>query len=82
MKFVKEVDDLLSAEGLLDAERISCLNIKLPQLEAKLKIHGDIDKDILSKYNINDIEHEIYESQAVNTRIMDCQRGFIKPLNP
>ena len=82
MKVVKEVDDLLSAEGLLDAERISCLNIKLQQLEAKLKILSDIDKDILSKYNIDDIEHEINESQAVNTSIMDRQRGFTKPLNP
>ena len=47
---------MFSSEGPLDAERIDHLNVKLQQLEAKFKILSDIDKDILSKCNIDNIE--------------------------
>ena len=72
-KVVKEVDDLLSTKEALDAERVSRLNVKLQQLEAKLKVLGDIDKEILSKCKVDDIESEINESEAVTAKIMDCQ---------
>ena len=72
-KIVKEVDDLLSAEGPMNAERVSRLNVKLQQLEVKLKVLSDIDKDILSKCNVEDIEREINESETVIAKIMDYQ---------
>ena len=53
-KVIKEVNDLLLTEEPLDAERISRLNVKLQQLEAKLKVLGDIDKEILSKCKMDD----------------------------
>ena len=37
-KGFKQVDDLLSSKGSLDAERVGRLNIKLQQLKVKLKI--------------------------------------------
>ena len=45
----------------------------MQQLEAKLKVLGDIDKEILSKCKVDDIESEIKESEAVTAKIMDCQ---------
>ena len=82
MKIMKEINSLLSPEGPLHAERISRFNVKLQQVEAKLKILSDMDEDILSKCNIDDIEYEINKPEAVITRIMDCQhKGFMKPLN-
>ena len=61
--------DDLSAEGPL---RISCSNVKLQQVEAKLKILSDIDKDILSKCTIDDIEREINESEITNSGTVQC----------
>jgi len=46
----------------------------LQQLDAKLKVFSNIDKEILSKCNVDDIEQEINESEAVTVKIMDCQQ--------
>ena len=81
-KIVKEVDDLLSAEGPMNAERVSRLNVKLQQLEAKLKVLSDIDKEILSKCNVEDIEREINESETVTAKIMDCQQRIHEAIKP
>ena len=74
MKIMKEMNNLLSPKGPLHAERISRFNVKLQQVEAKLKILSDIDEDILSKCNIDDIEYEINKPKAVIARIIDCQQ--------
>ena len=62
----------------MTAERASQLNVKLQQLEAKLKVLSDIDKDILSKCDVgeieHEIEHEIEESEAITAKIMNCQQ--------
>ena len=47
-KIIRDVDELLSTDGPMIAERASQLNVKLQQLEAKLKVLSDIDKDILT----------------------------------
>ena len=52
----------------MNAERVSRLNVKLQQLEAKLKVLSDIDKDILSKCNVEDIECEINKSETVTAK--------------
>ena len=43
-------------------------------VEAKLKVLSDIDKDILSKCDVGEIEHEIEESEAITAKIMNCQQ--------
>lgn len=48
-KVVKEVDELLSTDEMTASKRITRLKEKLQQLEAKLKVLADIDKEILSK---------------------------------
>ena len=73
-KIIREVDELLSTEGPMTAERASQLNVKLQQLEAKLKVLSNIDKDILSKCDVGEIEHEIDESEAITAKIMNCQQ--------
>lgn len=46
---VKEVDKLLAIKGSLESEQVSWLNVKLQQLDGKLKLLSDINKEILSK---------------------------------
>lgn len=46
---VKEVDELLAIKGSLESEQVSWLNVKLQQLDGKLKLLSDINKEILSK---------------------------------
>ena len=38
------------------------------------KILGDIDKEILSKCNLDAIEHEINESESVTDKIINCKQ--------
>ena len=65
-KIVREVDELLRTDDLRTATQ---LHIKLQQLEAKLKVLSDIDKNILSKCDVGEIEHEIEESEAITAKI-------------
>ena len=39
-----------------------------------MKVLSDIDKDILSKCDVGEIEHEIDESEAITAKIMNCQQ--------
>ena len=73
-KIVREVDELLTTDGSMTPERATQLHVKLQQLEAKLKVLSDIDKDILSKCDVGEIEHEIEESEAITAKIMNCQQ--------
>ena len=69
----------------MDTKRSSWLNVKLQQLEAKLKVLSDVDKDILDKCEVGGIEHEINKSEMLTTKIMDCQQriheAIKKPTN-
>ena len=46
MKIVRGVDVLLTTNRPMTPERATQLHVKLQQLEAKLKVLSDIDKDI------------------------------------
>ena len=80
MKIVREVDGLLTTDGPMIPERATQLHIKLQQLEAKLKVLSDIDKDILSKCDVGEIEHEIDELEATTAKIMNCQQKIHKAI--
>ena len=44
------------------------------QLDGKLKVLSDIDKEILPKYDVDSIEREIKESETVSTKILECKQ--------
>lgn len=48
-KIVKEVDKLLATGGSLESEQLCRLNVKLQQLDGKLKLVSDIDKEKLTE---------------------------------
>ena len=73
-KIIREVDDILATDAPLTVEQSSQLNVKMQQLEAKLKVLSDIDKDILSKCDVSEIEHEIVESKTITAKIMNYQQ--------
>ena len=73
-KIVREVDGLLTTDGPMTPERATQLHVKLQQLEAKLKVLSDIDKDKLSKCDVGEIEHEIDKSEAITAKIINCQQ--------
>ena len=63
-KIIMEVDKILVIKGSLESEQIRWLNVELQQLDGKLKLLSDIDKEILSKCNVDVIKQEISESES------------------
>ena len=68
-KVVREVDDILVTEGPRSAEQLQQLSVKQQQLNGKLKVLSDIDKENLAKSDVNSIEREIDELETVSTKI-------------
>ena len=76
-KLVRETEEILHNESL-DAEQRSRLNVIRQQLEGKLKLLNDMDKDILQHYEVDAIETEIEELENVIARIINCnQRMYL-----
>ena len=50
------------------------MSVKLQQLDGKLRVLNDIDKEILDKCEVDTIEGEIDESEAISARILDCKQ--------
>ena len=72
-KLVREVEELLRRVEPLEASQRSRLNVINQQLESKLNTLSDMDKDILSRCEIEAIDAEIEESEAVVAKIINCK---------
>ena len=73
-KIIKEVDNILAIKGLVEAEQVSHLNVNLQQLDGKSGLLSNIDKEILSKCNMEVIKQEINESESVTAKIINCKQ--------
>lgn len=73
-KLVREVEELLRRVEPLEASQRSRLNVINQQLESKLNTLSDMDKDILSRCEIEAIDAEIEESEAVVAKIINCKQ--------
>ena len=73
-KIIRDVDEILTSRGALEAEQLKQLSVKLQQLDGKLKVLSDIDKDILDKCEVDAIEREIDESEAISAKILHCKQ--------
>ena len=72
-KLVREAEELSLSESLEPSQR-SRLNVIYQQLEGKLNLLSDMDKDILSRCEIEAIDTEIEESEAVVAKIINCKQ--------
>ena len=84
-KLIKEVDELLATGETFTAEQRTLLQVKQQQLDSKLKVLDDIDKQILDKCETSQIEQEITEAEVVSAKILlrylRVNSTFRKPLN-
>ena len=55
--------------------------MKLQQLDGKLRVLSDIDKEILDKCDVDAIEREIDDSEAVFARILECKQRISEVIN-
>ena len=65
---------MLLTDGALGAEQLQQLSVKLQQLDGKLRVFSDIDKEILDKCDVDTIKQEIDESEIVTARILECKQ--------
>ena len=73
-KLARKVEKLLNRDKPLGSPQQNWLNIITQQLDDKLKVLSDMDKDILSQCKLDLIDAEIEESEAVVARIIDCKQ--------
>ena len=76
-KIIWEVDDILATEGPLSAEQLQQLSVKQQQLDGKLKVLSDINKEILAKCDVYSIEREIDEMETVSAKILECKQRIL-----
>ena len=62
---------------VMSAEQHSRLNVTKQQLEGKLKLLNDMDKDILQLCKVDTIEGEIEESENVIASIINCNQQLL-----
>ena len=72
-KLVHEVEELLRRTELLGPTQRSWLNVINQQLEGKLNTSSDMDKNILSQCELDAIDTEIEESEAVIAKNINCK---------
>ena len=75
-KLVREAEEIISATELIDSSRRNRLHVINEQLEGKLSLLKEMDKDILDRCELEAIEHEIEESEAVVAKVINCRRAI------
>lgn len=78
-KATREIDDLLSEEPL-SSESVDRLNVLLQQLNNKMHVLQDINREILTLCAIEEIEREIEDSEAVDAKILKYKRKMEEAL--
>ena len=71
-KLAKEVDDLLADETLSN-DSAARLNVIREQLEGKMKILTNLDGEIVSLCQVDDITRKIDESEGIITKLIECK---------
>ena len=79
-KLIKEVDELLATGETFTAEQRTLLQVKQQQLDSKLKVLDDIDKQILDKCETSQIEQEITEAEVVSAKILACKQRILEAI--
>ena len=70
MRLVKEIDEICEAESY-DYERIQVID---QHLQDKLKLLNELNESILLLCDVEEITHEIEESEEINDRILSKRK--------
>ncbi|CAB4030844.1 Hypothetical predicted protein [Paramuricea clavata] len=70
IRLVKEIDEICEAESY-DYERIQVID---QHLQDKLKLLNELNESILLLCNVEEITHEIEESEEINDRILSKRK--------
>ena len=75
-KLIREAEEIISATELLDSSRRNRLHVINEQLEGKLSLLKGMDRDILERCELEAIDHELEESEAIAAKIINCRRAI------
>lgn len=73
-KNVGKVNDIIGTEEFISSEHISQLKVIGRLLETKLKTLEEIDQEVLSLCNVDEIQQEIEESEKYVEKVITCQK--------
>ena len=73
-KLVREAEEITRTTEPLDSARKTRLSVIKQQLDVKLSLLNEMDKDILSRCEIDSIADELEESEAVTAKIITCKQ--------
>ena len=79
-KLAKEVDDLLADETLSN-EAAARLNVVREQLEGKMKVLTNLNGEIVSLCQVDDITREIDESEGIIAKLIECKRKIASAMS-
>ena len=68
------MEELLHREEPLELPQRNRLNVIRQQLDGKLKMLSDMDKEILGQCELESIDAEIEESEVAIAKIIDCKQ--------
>jgi len=79
-KLVNEADEILHSTVPLESAQRARINVISQQLDNKLKILNDMDKDILAKCDVFAISTELEESEVVTAKVLSCKQHIEETL--
>ena len=71
-KLVREVDEIVTVDPLT-AEAQARLKVIFKQLKAKSAVFSELDREISSLCNLEEVEGEIEEAERVIAKLIECK---------
>ena len=73
-RLVREAEEITRTAEPLNSTKKVRLNVIKQQLDVKLSLLNDMDKDILSRCELDAIADELEESEAITAKIITCKQ--------
>ena len=80
-KLVREVDEIVTADPST-AQAQARLKVIFKQLEAKSAVLSELDREISSLCDLDELEREIEEAERVIAKLIECKRRIEEVTNP
>ena len=71
------MEDILSSTGLLESAQRTRLSVISQQLEVKLRVLQDMDKEILDRCEVSSISTELDESETWTAKALSCKQKIV-----
>ena len=71
-KLIKEVEEIIGDDPTT-VEASACLKVIYKQLESKFCLLSKLDEEISSLCELDEIEHEVEESEVTTAKIIKCK---------